>query len=63
MSTKLALAEYRNLVYTLRPVKPLGACCGNVLLETVNVKPLENRSKAHKKKPVYFSVPSVKKCV
>ena len=61
MPKKLTLNEYRSLAYTLRPIKPLGNCCGNVLLETVHVEPLAGRSKAQVKQTSIVQCPECKK--
>ena len=61
MPKKLSLAEYRSLAYTLRPIKPLGTCCSNVLLETVHVEPLEGRSKAQVKRTCIVKCPECSK--
>ena len=58
---KLNLTEYRSLAYTLRPIKPLGTCCGNVMLETIHVEPLAGRSKAHLKQTSIIQCPECKK--
>ena len=47
MAKDLTFSEYRSLAYTLRPIKPLETCCGNVMLETIYVEPLAGRPKAH----------------
>jgi len=61
MPKKLTLNEYRSLAYTLRPIKPLDSCCGNVLLETVHVEPLAGRSKAQVKQTSSVQCPECKK--
>jgi hypothetical protein len=61
MEKKLTLTEYRNLAYTLRPIKPLGTCCGNVLLETIHVEPLAGRSKAALKRTCIVQCPECEK--
>jgi hypothetical protein len=60
MEKELALSEYRSLAYTLRPIKPLGTCCGNVLLETIHVEPLAGRSKAVVKQTCVVQCPECK---
>jgi hypothetical protein len=61
MEKELNLSEYRSLAYTLRPIKPLGTCCGNVLLETIHVEPLADRSSAHLKRTCIVQCPECKK--
>jgi hypothetical protein len=61
MQKKLTLTEYRSLAYTLRPIKPLGNCCSNVLLETVHVEPLAGRSEAQVKQTCIVQCPECKK--
>jgi len=61
MEKKLTLAEYRSLAYTLRPIQPLGTCCGNVLLETIYIEPLAGRSKAAMKQTSIVQCPECKK--
>jgi hypothetical protein len=61
MEKTLTLSEYRSLAYTLRPIKPLGTCCSNVLLETIQVEPIESRSKAHGKRNCIVQCPECKK--
>ena len=46
MTEEISLKAYQSLAYTLRPIKPLGTCCGNTLLETVSIEPLAGRSEA-----------------
>ena len=46
MKEEISLSKYRSLAYSLRPIKPLGVCCSNVLLEPVHVEPLEGRNEA-----------------
>ena len=50
MKKKLSLTEYRSLAYTLHPIKPLGTCCSNVLLETIHEEPLESKPQDHRRK-------------
>ena len=50
MNEKISLSEYRSLAFTLRPIKPLGVCCSNVILEPVHVEPLEGRHEAQVKR-------------
>ena len=57
MDKKLTLTEYQSLAYTLRPIKPLGTCCGNTLLETVSIEPLAGRSKAQVKRTCIVECP------
>ena len=57
MEKEPTLSEYRSLAYTLRPIKPLGTCCSNVLLETVHVEPLESRPQAHRKQNCIVQCP------
>ena len=61
MEEELTLPKYRSLAYTLRPIKPLGTCCSNVLLETIHVEPLAGRSKAHLKRSCIVQCPECKK--
>ena len=61
MGKKLTLTEYRSLAYTLRPIKPLGTCCGNVLLDTIHVEPLEGRSKSVVKQTCIVQCPECNK--
>jgi hypothetical protein len=61
MDKELTLSEYRSLAYTLRPIKPLGYCCSNALLETVHVEPLEGRSKAQVKRTFIVQCPECEK--
>ena len=61
MEEKPTLIEYRSLAYTLRLIKPLGSCCGNVLLETVHVEPLAGRSKTQVKQTCIIQCPECKK--
>ena len=61
MPNKLTLTEYRSLAYTLRPIKPLGTCCGNSLLETVHVEPLAGRAKAQVKQTCIVQGPECNK--
>ena len=61
MNKELTLSEYRSLAYTLRPIKPLGTCCGNVLLETIYVEPLADRSKENLKLTCIVQCPECKK--
>jgi hypothetical protein len=58
MEKELTLSEYRSIAYTLRPIKPLGNCCGNVLLETAHVEPMEGRSKARVKRTCILKCPT-----
>ena len=60
MDKEFTLTEYRSLAYTLRPIKPLGTCCSNVLLETIHVEPLAGRSKAHVKQTCIVQCPECK---
>ncbi len=61
MGKKLTLTEYRSLAYTLRPIKPLGTCCGNVLLDTIHVEPLAGRSKSVVKQTCIVQCPECNK--
>jgi len=61
MEKKLTQTEYRSLAYTLRSIKPLGMCCGNVLLETIYTEPIENSPKAHGKQNCIVQCPECKK--
>jgi hypothetical protein len=61
MENKLTLTEYRSLAYTLRPITPLGTCCGNVLLETIHIEPLAGRSQAAMKRTSIVQCPECKK--
>ncbi len=61
MEKKLTLTEYRSLAYTLRPIKPLGTCCGNVLLGTIHVEPLAGRSKSVVKQTCIVQCPECNK--
>ena len=61
MQKKLTLTEYRSLAYTLRPIKPLDTCCGNVLLETVHVEPFAGRSEPQVKQTCIVQCPECKK--
>jgi hypothetical protein len=61
MEKKLTLSEYRSLAYTLRPIKPLGTCCSNVLLEAVHVEPLAGRPKDHVKLSCIVQCPECQK--
>jgi hypothetical protein len=61
MEKELTLSGYRSLAYTLRQIKPLGTCCGNVLLETIHVEPLAGRSKAVVKQTCVVQCPECKK--
>ena len=61
MGKKLTLTEYRSLVYTLSPIKPLGFCCGNVLLDTIHIEPLAGRSKAVVKQTCVVQCPECNK--
>ena len=64
MKKKLSITEYRSLAYTLRPIKPLGTCCSNVLLETIHEEPLESKPQDHRrKKTVLFSAQNAKRCM
>ena len=58
---KITLTEYRSLAYTLRPIKPLGTCCGNVMLETIHVEPLAGRPTAHLKQTCIIQCPECKR--
>lgn len=60
MNKEPKLAAYRSLAYTLRPIKPLGMCCGNTLLDTVAVEPLAGRSKAQVKRTCIVECPECK---
>ena len=57
MEGKISLSEYRSLTYSLRPIKPLGVCCSNVLLEPVHIEPLEGRSEAQVKRTCIVRCP------
>jgi len=61
MEKKLPLSEYRSLAYTLRPIKSLGTCCGNVLLEAIHVEPLAGRSKAQLNRSCIVQCPECEK--
>ena len=61
MEKELTLSEYRSLAYTLRPIQPLGTCCGNVLLETLHIEPLAGRPKAHLKQTCIVQCPECNK--
>ena len=61
MEEKISLSEYRNLTYSLRPIKPLGVCCSNVLLEPVHVEPLEGRTEAQVKRTCIVLCPECNK--
>ena len=61
MEEKLSLSAYRSLAYTLRPIKPLGTCCGNTLLDTISVEPLAGRSKAQVNRTCIVQCPECKK--
>ena len=61
MPKKLTFTEYRSLAYTLRPIKPLGSCCGNVLLETVHIEPMASRSKIQVKQTCIVQCPECEK--
>ena len=61
MEKKLTLAEYRSLAYTLRPIKPLGTCCSNVLLETIHEEPIESRPQVRGKRNCIVQCPECKK--
>ena len=60
MENNLSLSAYRSLAYTLRPIKPLGTCCGNTLLDTISVEPLAGRSKAQVKRTCIVQCPECK---
>ena len=60
MEKELTLSEYRSLAYTLQQIKPLGTCCGNVLLETIHIEPLAGRSKAVVKQTCVVQCPECK---
>lgn len=60
MDKNLTLSAYRSLAYTLRSIKPLGTCCGNTLLETKSVEPLEGRPKAQVKRTCIVECPECK---
>ena len=61
MEKKLTLTEYRSLAYTLRPIRPLGTCCGNVSLETIHVEPLEGEPLYRRKQSCIVKCPECKK--
>jgi hypothetical protein len=61
MGKKLTLTEYRSLAYTLRPIKPLGTCCGNILLDIIHVEPLAGRSKSVVKQTCIVQCPECNK--
>lgn len=61
MKKTLSLTEYRSLAYTLHPIKPLGTCCSNVLLETIHVEPLESKLQARRKQNCIVQCPECKK--
>ena len=61
MTKNLTLPEYRSLAYNLRKIKPLGVCCGNALLETVNVEPLSGGNKTQVKQTCIIQCPVCKK--
>ena len=61
ITKKLTLTEYRSLAYSLRPIKPLGTCCGNVLLDTIHVEPLAGRSKSVVKQTCIVQCPECNK--
>jgi hypothetical protein len=61
MAKDLTFTEYRSLAYTLRPIKPLGTCCGNVMLETIHVEPLADRPKAHVARTCIVQCPECQK--
>ena len=61
MKKMLTPSEYRSLAYTLPPIKPLGTCCSNVLLETIHVEPLAGRSKGHVKQSCIVQCPECSK--
>ena len=61
MNKDLTLSEYRSIAYTLPPIKPLGTCCGNVLLETIQVEPLAGRPKSHIKRTCIVQCPECRK--
>ena len=61
MENKLTVSEYRSLSYTLRPIKPLGTCCSNVLLETIHEEPIESRPQARAKRNCIVQCPECKK--
>jgi hypothetical protein len=60
MEKEFTLAEYRSLAYTLRPIKPLGTCCGNTLLDTITVEPLAGRLKTQVKRTCIVQCPVCK---
>jgi hypothetical protein len=57
MKKKLSLSDYQSLAYSLRPIKPLGVCCSNVLLEPVHVEPLEGRNENQVKRTCIVKCP------
>ena len=61
MDKQRSLTEYRSLAYTLRRIKPLGTCCGNTLLETVDVEPLAGRLEVQVKRTCIVQCPECKK--
>ncbi len=61
MKQEMSLSEYQSLAYRLRRIKPLGVCCGNVLLETVYVEPLEGRSEVQIRRTCILQCPECDK--
>jgi hypothetical protein len=61
MNEEISLSEYRSLAYSLRHIKPLGVCCGNVLLETVHVEPRDGRNEAQVKRTCIVQCPECNK--
>ncbi|MGD9183382.1 MAG: hypothetical protein PVF26_19600 [Desulfobacterales bacterium] len=61
MNEEISLSEYRSLAYSLRRIKPLGVCCSNVLLEPVQVEPLEGRNEAQVKRTCIVKCPECNK--
>jgi hypothetical protein len=57
MTKEFTLSEYRNIAYSLHRIKPLGTCCGNVLLETIHVEPLAGRKKSQVKRTCIVQCP------
>lgn len=60
VENKLILTEYRSLAYTLRPIKPLGTCCSNFLLETIYVEPIESGQQIRRKRNCIVQCPECK---
>jgi hypothetical protein len=61
MAERITLVDYQTISQSLNHIDPLGICCGNALLLTVHVEPLEGRKKTEVKRTCVVQCPDCEK--